>query len=259
MEEGILSEANFIKSLSLLDFKRADDVVSLLGHTRSTEKPKLPDDLQAAVDAGSILSFVDGTTPQERDDVLYSVQLADRAASGKFDRFEETQSWYKMYLEVLRHIGWTVEQFAFTEYDQGQGEFRMDKAALEIIKSIASANQLLMLTSAIDALGSLAADKGAVKLFEFLASRQASGNFQVGAVQRSRNNALSMAMGAFYFNSGKVKRRFLFFSWGDEDVCFWSGAQKMTLNTTLYAQHRDVVRNKLGASAADFIEALEIA
>lgn len=46
----------------------------------------LPSGLQAAVDAGSLLSFVDGITTQERDDVLHSVQLAHRGASGRFDR-----------------------------------------------------------------------------------------------------------------------------------------------------------------------------
>ena len=40
--------------------------------------------LQAAVNAGSLLSFVDGVSAQEQDDILFSVQFAQRGASGAF-------------------------------------------------------------------------------------------------------------------------------------------------------------------------------
>jgi len=46
----------------------------------------------AAIDVGSLLCFVDGVPFQDREDVLYSTQLAQRGASGAFDRFTETQS-----------------------------------------------------------------------------------------------------------------------------------------------------------------------
>ena len=43
---------------------------------------------------------------------------------------------------------------------------------------------------------------------------------------------------------------------GAQQLNFWTAAQKMTLNVTFYAQHRDNVRQKLGASATDFIDGL---
>jgi hypothetical protein len=216
----------------------------------------IPPDLQAAVDVGSLMSFVDGVSPSEKQDVLLSVQLAQRGASGKYDRFEQTESWYQKYVEILEQLGWVGEQFAFAKYEQHQGELRMDQAALAIITAIATQNQLSVLKEAVDALAKLAEDDGTIRLFDFHSSAQASGNFQIGAVQKSDNGALSLALGAFYFRSTDARRRFLFFSWGAQEVNFWTGAQKMTLNQEFYAGRREAVARKLGDSADEYIDDL---
>jgi hypothetical protein len=218
----------------------------------------VPDELQAAVNVGSLLSFVEGVSTTEKADVLLSVQLAQRGASGKYDRFQQTESWYQKYVEILEQVGWVGEQFAFAKYGQHEGELRMDQAALAIITAIATQNQLAVLKEAVDALAKLAEDDGTIRLFDFHSSKQASGNFQIGAVQKSDNGALSLALGAFYYRSTDDRRRFLFFSWGAQQVNFWTGAQKMTLNQTFYAERREVVARKLGESADEFISDLKL-
>lgn len=210
------------------------------------------------VNANALLSFVDGVTPQERDDVLFSVQFASRAATAKFDRFTQTRSWYQQYVEVLENLGWAAEQFAFARYEQEEGELRMDKAALAVVTAIATQNQLLMLQESIKALEKLAEDDGAIRLFDFQTTVDVSGNFQIGAVQRGNGGALALALGAFYFRSRDARRRFLFFSWGAQQINFWTAAQKLTLNAELYAPLRERVRHRLGAEALEFIEQIEL-
>ena len=258
----------YIEKLPLADvtlgksaFQQLQD---LLGPARSAVAslappgPPMPANLKAAVDAGSLLSFVSGVSAPERDDVLFSVQLAQRGASGTFDRFTQTQSWYQKYLEILENVGWTAEQFAFAKYDQGDGELKMDKAALAIIAAIATQNQLAVLQQSIQALKDLAENDHAISIFDFHSSVEQSGNFQIGAVQKADNGALALALGGFYFRSVDSRRRFLFFAWGKQTVNFWKAAQKMTLNQTLYALCRDQVQKKLGAGVTDFIGALNI-
>jgi N-acetylmuramoyl-L-alanine amidase len=208
-----------------------------------------------AVDGGSVLSFVAGVSGQEREDILYSVQLAQRAASGAFDRFTEVQSWYRKYIEVLENLGWVGEQLVFSQFDQEEGELRMDQAALQIITAIATQNQLAVLKASVDALGSLAEDDHTIQLFDFHSSLESSGNFQLGSVEKA-NGALSMAVGAFYFQVLDKRRRFLFFKWGHKKVHFWTAAQRMTLNAEFYAKRRDVVTAKLGLDRDDYLSGL---
>ncbi|HSQ10846.1 MAG TPA: hypothetical protein VLN25_09570, partial [Burkholderiaceae bacterium] len=174
------------------------------------------------------------------------------------DRFTQTQFWYQKYVEILENLGWATEQFAFTRFDQAEGEFRMDQAALAIITAIATQNQLAVLQESVAALSSLADDDGTLQLFDFHSSMEGSGNFQLGAVQRSSNGALSLAAGAFYFRSVDERKRFLFFKWGAQQVNFWTAAQRMTLNTEFYARRRAEVVARLEADAPKFIADLKL-
>ena len=258
-----MSIDSYIQSLAVagntLDLRESTKVPGSLMKGAPPEKPQaVSANLKAAVDAGSLLSFVDGLTPLEREDVLYSVQLAHRTASQEFDRFSQTQSWYQRYIEVLQMLGWVAEQLAFTNYDQSEGELRMDKAALALITAIATQNQLAVLKQAVDALEKLADDNNAIRMFDFHTSADIGGNFQIGAVQKGQNGALSMALGSFYFRSQDARRKFLFFSWGKNEVNFWTAAQKMTLNTTLYAGGRDSVKRKIEKTFDAFIAELKI-
>ncbi len=265
-----MSVERYINNLTLSPAQQVNvPVAGLRGSTRSRRGAEtaedvatraqtlLPDTPTAAVDTNALLSFVEGVNPHEREDVLFSVQLAVRGASGSFDRFTQTQPWYQKYTEVLENLGWTSEQFAFARHDQAEGELRMDQAALAIIAAIATQNQLAVLKESIQALEKLTEDDETIRLFDFETSSQMSGNFQIGAVQPTDNGALSLALGAFHFRSRDTRRRFLFFRWGAQQVNFWTAAQKLTLNTGFYAPLRETVRRKLGDDALEYIAALK--
>ena len=264
-----MSIENYIKSLPLSNepFSSSDRAMesfeTALPSGTGTTTPKIPDEpipknLKAAVNVGSILSFVDGVDDQEKADILFSVQFAQRGASGAFDRFTQTQSWYQKYTEILENVGWAMEQMAFARYDQSEGELRMDKAALAIITAIATQGQLAVLQTGLKALESVAEDDDTISLFDFHTAEENSGNFQIGAVQKAENGALSLAIGAFYFRSVDARRRFLFFSWGEQEVNFWTAAQKMTLNKRLYEPNREKIEKILAKSAADYIEEVKL-
>ena len=214
--------------------------------------------VRAAVNAGSVVSFVAGVSVSEKDDVLFSTQLAQRAASAMHDRYDATADWYRVYVEVLARLGWSGEGFAFTRRESSAGEFSMDKSALDVILTIATGNQLAVLVKALDVLKGLADDDGAIRVFELQAMAELSGNFQLGAVQRANNGALSLALGAFHFRTTDTRGRMLFFRWGQEQIDFWAAAQKMTLNAAHYAGLRQAVIDKLAEDAGDYIAALDI-
>jgi hypothetical protein len=257
-----MSVDRFIEMLKLSDqnfaAKRPRGAKTALRATSFIKAGKAaPENLKAAaVDVGSLVSFVEGVNAQEIDDVLFSVQLAQRGASGAFNRFTQTQSWYSTYIEILETLGWAAEQLAFAQYEQSEGEIRMDKAALAVIMAIASQNQLTILKESVQALEALAEEDDTIRLFDFHSAAKMSGNFQLGAVQRAENGAMAMVLGAFHFTATDARRKFLFFSWGAQEVDFWTAAQKMTLNMAFYAQHRDAVKKKLGEKADEYIDAL---
>lgn len=226
-----------------------------LGERRKPQPPRKP---PPAVDANALLSFVVGVTPPEREDVLYSVQLASRSASALFDRVKNTEGWHGKYIETLEKLGWTSEQFAFSKYEQADGELRMDQAALAVIAAIATQNQLAVLNQSLDALRALGEEDAAIRLFDLHATVETGGNFQIGAVQKSEDGVLSLALGAFHFQSDDQRRNFLLSSWGQRSVILWTAAQKMTFNAKHYDRLRDAVEDKLGDAAELYIAELDI-
>lgn len=215
-------------------------------------------DIKAAINVGSIVSFVDGLDRQDKDDVLFSTQFAQRAASASADRFLETSNWYRNYVEWLGTLGWVVPQFGFNEYKLDEGELKMDAAALEIITAVATGGQTAILKKALEVLGGMADDSKQIKLFDFHSSVQFGGNFQMASVQKSENGALSTALGAFHYKSTDRRKGFLFVRWGRRNVNFWVSGQSITLNQTLYSQVRDTVVDALGASAKSQILSIKL-
>ena len=204
------------------------------------------DPLKSVVDVGALVAFAGNVPEAQRQDVLDAVQLAQRAATGLFDRHANTEKWYGKFTEVLERIGWTTSQFAFVKHDQGTGELKLDRTALTILAAVATQNALGVLTASIDALKALADNDHAITIFKRFASKDASGNFQLGAVELSAQGALSMALGAFYYKATDQRTKMVFGSWGASDIQFWSAAQNMTLNTKQYDLAREKLREKLG-------------
>jgi hypothetical protein len=126
VREETLSIESYINGLSLSQMPRpsgrivakgggrpAGPVVREAAQEPAAQLPPLPEKLAAAVDAGSILSFVDTVDARERSDILFSVQFAQRAADSTCDRFAESRAWYGKYNEILEAVGWVTEQHAF--------------------------------------------------------------------------------------------------------------------------------------------------
>jgi hypothetical protein len=206
------------------------------------------------IDAGAILTFDGEVTPQQREDVLFSVQLAQRAASGEFNRHHETEAWYVRYSQVLEGVGWVPSQSAIVKQEEDSGEMRMDRRALTLLMAVATQNMLGVLTQAIGALEGLADKDGRITLFENFASKEGSSSFQLGAVS-PEDGQLALAMGAFHFKAADRRRKILLFSSGAQGSRFWSSAQKYILNEPYYARAREAVLVKLG-NPADFIAGL---
>ncbi|MBB5986600.1 hypothetical protein [Sphingobium lignivorans] len=220
--------------------------------------PADSEQIRAAVNGSSLLSFVDGIEGTEKQDILFSIQFAARAASGKHDRFLETPAWYRRYIEVLEQVGWAGEQFVFKAVGEREGGVRMDSEALSVIAAIATGNQLTVLTESIKALRAMADDDGMIDLFEFQASSLLGGNFQIGAVEKSTSGLLSIALGGFYFKSFDNRKKFLFIKWHEKEVNLWTAAQRMVFNPVLYAAAREPIKKRL-TDAMDFIDTIELA
>ena len=89
-----------------------------------------PQPHSAYVAAASVVSFADGVTGQQKEDLLNSTLLAQLAANHRFDREKDTLNWYEAYRTVLRGVGWRSET--------GSARTPLDRAARTGLIGLAS-------------------------------------------------------------------------------------------------------------------------
>ena len=203
----------------------------------------------AVVNAGSLVGFEGGISEDEQEDILYSLQFAQRAASGAADRFTQIKGWYTKYVEVLTDVGWTLKNFDLNEQKVDQSEVEVAKAALEILAAAATGPQSVVLLAAIKALKGMAKEDGFITLFEHYGAQGLIGNFQVSDVARGPNHELNITTGAFQIKMEERQDGFLFVKWHKKGVSVWGSATTASFNRQTYAEVRDTVKQMLGAYA----------
>ncbi|WP_406645648.1 caspase family protein [Aliisedimentitalea scapharcae] len=213
--------------------------------------------LNAAVNASSVVSFVENLTPQQKDDVLLSTLFAQRAASAKKDPVKEIQAWLTVYLDTLSLLGWSVESAPQMQQQTLKANATFDEAILKILAVVASQSQFAILQEALGALGKLADNSGQIKLFDRSTSVTEGGHFQVGAAEAS-GEVVSMALGAFHYRWTDEQKNVLFVKWGKNEVKYWMAAQRASLSGRQYADIRDQVSERLGASRKKLIANIDL-
>ncbi|WP_133486878.1 D-Ala-D-Ala carboxypeptidase family metallohydrolase [Aliiroseovarius marinus] len=213
--------------------------------------------LQSAVNASSVISFVDNLTPLQKEDVLLSTLFAQRAADAAFDPVKERAAWFVKYMELMSVMGWSREAAPFEASQRMKGNGSFDQVILATLAQVATGNQFRIVESAIEALRGLTQDDGKIKLFDFETSSSTGGNFQIGSAEAS-GDVISMALGAFNFTFKDRKQNLLFVTWGKNELQYWLSAQKLALSPVIYADVREIIRDKLADTRKTLIADIDL-
>lgn len=207
---------------------------------------------------GSLVSFTNNLSVEDKQDVLDSTLLAQLAANKKFNREEQTKEWYLYYTKVLEKVGWIIQDFQFMKYQSTSATFTMDEVAIELLAQIAGGTQMAVAGQTIEALKKLPKHDNRVVLFNHQSYSFKAGNFQLLTCAKDGSGQITTAVGAFHFFANENITRFLFWQFDSSKVELYRGVQTCTLNPEVYAKVRSHVKRKLGAKAQTFVKDLEI-
>lgn len=209
------------------------------------------------VDAGSLVSFVAGVSPQSQSDALNSTLLAQLAANKKFDRETQTEDWYKFYHTVLENVGWVVQAFDFTKFNASGSTFTVNAVIADVLEAIATKDDKAVIDSTIKAVKALDDGDGRLVLWDDNSTKLDKGNFQISSCNES-DGVLVMKIGAFHFKTDKRVTGVLWFTFSSSSTSMYKGGQVMTLDLDVYSKVRETIIEKLGSRAQDFVGNLDI-
>lgn len=221
-------------------------------------EPKIVEAEEAGyVNAGSLVTFGPGVSALHKSDVLNSCLLAQLAANKKFDREKQTKEWYAFYRDIFEKLGWVLRGFDFTKYETSGADFTADKVILEILKAVATGNDLAVVAATMEALNSLGNGSDALKIFETSSHTASAGNFQI-SVATEQDDVVAMKIGAFFFQTTQTVTRVLWFRFSASSTLFYKGSQVGALDEKVYEQVREAVIEKLGTNAKKLVRDIEI-
>lgn len=212
---------------------------------------------QGLVDNGSLVSFASNVTGQKKQDVLYSTLLAQMAANKAYDRFNDTENWYKFYTDVMGKVGWVLQGFQFDEYQSSQSDFKISQITLELLSALIGPEAELM-TVVKKTIDNLAKSSEGITLFGSSSASEKHGNFQIIPCSVDKSNQVNVAFVGAYFTASQVSKNYFFFTYSKQDIHLFKAAQVFTLNEDLYSQVRETVIKKLGDAVKTEIDDLQI-
>lgn len=159
---------------------------------------------------GTEVTYINKNTPaRQKQDLLNSKLLAQLAANKVADKLDDSEAWYKKYIEVLENLGFSISEFQFIDTSNSSFDLRVDKALIELVGAILSQNEVVALKATMDALKSLEDKDGKVTLFSQTVSDQKGGHFQVSTGKMNENGNAEVSMGAFYTHKHDDRGNFL--------------------------------------------------
>ena len=256
-----MAAVKFVNELELEEHLGAGVMLASTGGTSDSTPSTAPavsdGKAQGFVDNGSLVSFASNVTGQNKQDVLYSTLLAQRAANKKYDRFNDTENWYRFYTDVMGKVGWVLQGFQFDEYKSSQKDFKISQITLELLSALIGPEAELM-TVVKATIDNLAKSAEGVTLFGSSSASEKHGNFQIIPCTVDKNNQVNVAFIGGYFTASQSSKNYFFFTYSKQDIHLFTSSQVFTLNQDLYAVVRESVIKKLGDAVKTDIDDLDI-
>ena len=250
----IAEAIDFIKSVQLYTHVPKSSV-SIKESNNITDHQK-----QGFVDSGSLVSFTDKLTGQNKEDVLNSALFCQLAAEAIYNRETETDKWYEYYENTMEKLGWVMQNFTFQHYHPVSSDVSLDQLAIDILTAIATdQEEIVIAKEVLQALKNLKSDDNRIVLFEDHSYNNEAGNFQILPCSQDDSGQIVMAMSAFHFSAHKEVTRFLFFGWDANDIDIYTSSQSITLDMDVYSVLRETVVARLGDQAKKLINNIPLA
>jgi hypothetical protein len=212
----------------------------------------------AQVNAGSLTSFTQNLSGQNKSDVKNSTLFAQLASDKAFNRYAVPMDWYKNYVTVLGQIGWNQPGFAFDTYTSGSSTVKLDEAVLGILAAIATGDEIAMVAATMEGLKGLSDDSKQMKVWDANSSNGNNGNFQIFPVDKLPNEDVVMVLDGMQFNATTSHGRFLWWTWSSTSIQIMRAANKFVLNEDVYSDVRQAIIDKLGDRANQLVADIPI-
>ena len=247
---------SYVQSLDLRGTPR-----SLLSMDAATEAGAVFDKAknQAQVVGSGVFSFEQGVDAQVREAISDSALLAQLHANKQVKFEDDPERWFKIYGEVLAHVGWTVQDQGWNDYsaDGTQAEVHEKIVDLLSVTLSGSATALTVITATIKALKGMAPNSPWLTIFSREVQKANMARFQIGLVSTDQHGDVFVSLVACIISANSSITQVLFFKWRNANARLKADTMKVSINRPSLTELGPTIRNKIRAYQADYLSSIK--
>jgi len=205
---------------------------------------------------------VDGLTVANKYAVVNSQLLAERAASAKFDNETQPKEWFKLYLDVLRICGWTLQGSEFDKQTNTVTNETVEQATMAILRSVGGAHVAAYTRVIGKTFTALRANAQVSSRFHAASTSGTIAKFRVlpcmQTVEGDVRMVLTSILSATHSTHEQTNVPGRFWDRVIEQTGFDYSAAECVLNTKIYNQLSGQIEKKLVGDSSRLIDALDL-
>ncbi|KAF9256081.1 hypothetical protein L218DRAFT_966651 [Marasmius fiardii PR-910] len=211
----------------------------------------------AAVSGSHLVSFVEGSNKQSRQDVLNSLLFAELTAEKQVNKQTDKNNWIHAYCDALVTLGWTFQSWpdiyyvVKDSYKYGSVDALVNESMKVVLESGSEAELSKSAVKALQGSGS------AVGVFNKKSQESNRANFRLGVVTQD-HSTIKVQLGFFYYENDANITDTLFTKFKNDNVSCYEVFEIAELNTQDYAKIRDSVIQRLGKNASELVKSVDI-
>ena len=215
---------------------------------------------QATVVGSDVLSFVTGVDETIRAAISDSALLAQLVATKKVPDSKDIYAWYDTYFDVLRNVGWVVQDNGFSELSETDGGFDVHEQILTVATAALALSPaaVVVIKATLDALKAMKSENGWLTIFQRETQHAEAARFQVSVVESGAGGDVLVSMVAFGIKAKKVVTQVLFFKFKDTSAKVRQNSAKLSINTPALTDLGPVIRKKVRDYQNKYIADLDI-
>jgi len=210
---------------------------------------------QTVISDKSLISFVSQVSAENRADILESTLLAQLGAKAKVTDDNDVIGWYKSYIDILSHLGWTVEGGEVEKFKSNGSVLELEGVIIDILTTAFGASFVKIIKNVLDGIKKLGDGNGKITAFESNTHYSRNGSFQLGVATQA-NGAVSFNIGTFLITTEEKIKHILFVKFKNESTELKYAASKLTLDQNIYAVIRAEVKAKLSVNSLKYVAEL---
>jgi hypothetical protein len=213
---------------------------------------------QASVVGSDVISFVNGVTAEQRQDLINSVLLAQLVAKVQIPDATKIYDWYNAYFNVLKQVGWLVQDEGFETYHAASEGFEAHEAIIGLATVLLAPNPtaLAVVKAALDSLKRMDASSPWLTIFDRESQTAQTARFQVSVASPTKDSQFLVTLMAFGLEARSTLTQVLFFKFHANDALLKHYSGKITIDAQVLAGVRDMIRDKLAAHVSTYVKNL---